>query len=113
MTPAMEELVVNFLLRMTFLLGDGKDSRDREMVALLKHTQIMFSEALKLWPNVRLMVPPPTSQCVCVRRMAAVHTRMRPRFCVNGHAQYSFNSLCPSSTHVRLMSAFRTMPPPL
>ncbi len=54
MTPAMEELVVNFLLRMTFLLGDGKDSRDREMVALLKHTQIMFSEALKLWPNVRL-----------------------------------------------------------
>jgi len=53
MTPAMEELVVNFLLRMTFLLGDGKDSRDREMVALLKHTQIMFSEALKLWPNVR------------------------------------------------------------
>ena len=57
MTPAMEELVVNFLLRMTFLLGDGKDSRDREMVALLKHTQIMFSEALKLWPNVRLSLP--------------------------------------------------------
>ncbi len=54
MTPAMEELVVNFLLRMTFLLGDGKDGRDREMVALLKHTQIMFSEALKLWPNVRV-----------------------------------------------------------
>ena len=71
MTPAMEELVVNFLLRMTFLLGDGKDSRDREMVALLKHTQIMFSEALTLWPNVRI-------DCSCQSHPDEVTTPWQP-----------------------------------
>ena len=44
--------MVSFLLRMSFLLSDGKEAKDRDHGALLKRTLIMFSEALALWPQV-------------------------------------------------------------
>jgi len=54
MTPGMESLVVTFLLKMSFVLTDGiKDPKDREAAALVKHNQILFSQALALWPRVR------------------------------------------------------------
>lgn len=54
MTPGMESLVVTFLLKMSFVLTDGiKDPKDREAAALVKHNQILFSQALALWPKVR------------------------------------------------------------
>ena len=52
MTSAMEEQVVSFLRRMSFLLSDGKEAKDRAHGALLKRTLIIFSEALALWPQV-------------------------------------------------------------
>ena len=58
MTPGMESLVVTFLLKMSFVLTDGiKDPKDREAAALVKHNQILFSQALALWPTVCSLNP--------------------------------------------------------
>ena len=53
MTAGMEAGVVSFLLKMSFMLSDGnKESKDREAASLMKHNQILFSEALALWTRV-------------------------------------------------------------
>lgn len=53
MTAGMEAGVVSFLLKMSFMLSDASMEReDREAQALMKHNQILFSEALALWPRV-------------------------------------------------------------
>jgi hypothetical protein len=53
MSASMQESVVNFLVRMAALLGE---SRDKDLLALHRHTQALVSDALQLWPQVRLFM---------------------------------------------------------
>jgi len=50
-SPAMEEIVVNFLVRMTFITAEGKE---QETKALNGRTLELLSKALALWPSVRI-----------------------------------------------------------
>jgi len=45
---AMEEVIVNFLIRMAFRTGESKE---KELIALYKRTTELLSEAMALWPN--------------------------------------------------------------
>jgi len=45
----MEEMVVNFLSRISFLLCESKD---KELQSLVGHVQWLIKEALELWPRV-------------------------------------------------------------
>ena len=51
LSPAMEEIVVNFLVRMKFITAEGKDP---ETKALNSRTLDLLSNALALWPSVRI-----------------------------------------------------------
>ena len=50
-TPAMEEILVNFLVRMSFLTGEAKD---REMVALHQRAVTLLKKSLRMWPHVNI-----------------------------------------------------------
>ena len=50
-TPAMEEILVNFLVRMSFLTGEAKD---REMVALHQRAVTLLKKSLRTWPHVNI-----------------------------------------------------------
>ncbi|EIE23491.1 hypothetical protein COCSUDRAFT_65942 [Coccomyxa subellipsoidea C-169] len=54
LTPTMQEMVLVFLIRMAFLLGDGH--KEAEYQTLHKHTLALFGEALSLWPNVPIKI---------------------------------------------------------
>ena len=54
MTPTMQEMVLVFIIRMAFLLGDGH--KEAEYQTLHKHTLKLFGDALKLWPNVPVKI---------------------------------------------------------
>ena len=66
-SAAMEDMLVNFLIRMTFLLADAKD---KELAPLHKRSLELVVEALSLWPHAGvklsyldklLATPPPGS----------------------------------------------------
>jgi transformation/transcription domain-associated protein len=66
-STAMEDMLVNFLIRMAFLLADAKD---KELVPLHKRALDLVVEALSLWPHAGvklsyldklLATPPPGS----------------------------------------------------
>ena len=50
-TPAMEEILVNFLVRMSFLTGEAKDG---EMVALHQRAVTLLKKSLRTWPHVNI-----------------------------------------------------------
>ncbi|BDA47386.1 probable transcription-associated protein 1 [Coccomyxa sp. Obi] len=54
LTPTMQEMVLVFIIRMAFLLGDGH--KEPEYLTLHKHTLTLFGEALALWPNVPVKI---------------------------------------------------------
>lgn len=54
LTATMQEMVLVFLIRMAFLLGDGH--KEAEYGALHKHTLALFGQALGLWPNVPVKI---------------------------------------------------------
>ncbi|KAL0020642.1 hypothetical protein WJX79_010395 [Trebouxia sp. C0005] len=49
----MQEMVVNFLLRMAFVIGGD---RDHDLQALLAHTKTVLSKALGVWPKAAVKV---------------------------------------------------------
>ncbi|WIA37453.1 hypothetical protein OEZ86_014371 [Tetradesmus obliquus] len=51
LTPEMENVLVNFLVRMAFLIGESQD-KDADMQALHQHTLKLLSQALALFPHV-------------------------------------------------------------
>jgi transformation/transcription domain-associated protein len=50
-SSAMEEIIVNFLVRMSFITGEGKEQDSR---ALNTRTLALLTEALELWPAARI-----------------------------------------------------------
>ena len=50
-TPAMEEIMVNFLVRMSFLTGESKD---KEMIALHARGVALLRRALTAWPGANI-----------------------------------------------------------
>ena len=50
-SPAMAEIIVNFLVRMTFITGEGKD---QDAQVLNVRTLDLLSKALAMWPSVRI-----------------------------------------------------------
>lgn len=50
-SSAMEDMVVTFLIRMSFVLCESKD---RELQALVAHTLLLVREAFEMWPHVSL-----------------------------------------------------------
>lgn len=49
--PALEELILNFLVRMAFVLSDGKDTDSQVNKQLLSQTMQLVKEASHLWPQ--------------------------------------------------------------
>ncbi|CEG01408.1 Tetratricopeptide-like helical [Ostreococcus tauri] len=50
-SPAMEEIIVNFLVRMTFITCEGKEQDSKE---LNTRTVELLSTALEMWPSARI-----------------------------------------------------------
>lgn len=50
-SPVMEEIIVNFLVRMTFITCEGKE---QEAQLLNKRTIALLSTALQMWPSARI-----------------------------------------------------------
>jgi hypothetical protein len=50
----MQEMVLSFLIRMAFMLGDGHKDADHQ--ALHKHTLALFKEGLALWPHTPIKI---------------------------------------------------------
>lgn len=51
LTADMENILVNFLVRMAFLIGESQD-KDPDMQALHQHTLKLLSQALTLFPHI-------------------------------------------------------------
>lgn len=51
LTADMENILVNFLVRMAFLIGESQD-KDPDMQALHQHTLKLLSQALSLFPHI-------------------------------------------------------------
>jgi hypothetical protein len=50
----MQELLVSFLIRMAFLLGEGH--KEADFASLHRHTLGLLSDALALWPSVPVKI---------------------------------------------------------
>ena len=50
-TPAMEEILVNFLVRMSFLTGEAKD---KELIQLHQRAVTLLKKSLRMWPHVNI-----------------------------------------------------------
>lgn len=50
----MQEMVLSFLIRMAFMLGEGH--KEAEYQNLHKHTLSLFKEGLTLWPNTPVKI---------------------------------------------------------
>jgi len=53
-SSSMEEMIVSFLVRITFLLCE---SRDKDMQGMVGHGQHLLHEALCMWPHVTVKMP--------------------------------------------------------
>lgn len=71
----MEYILVNFLVRMAFLIGEGAD-KDSDMAALHQHTLKLLGQALALFPHV------PVKLSTFLDRLLQVRRRRRRGCCV-------------------------------
>ena len=53
-SAAMEEMVVNFLVRMSFVLSEHKD---KDLQGIVGHVQWLLNQSIQLWPGVTIRMP--------------------------------------------------------
>ena len=53
-SAAMEEMVVNFLVRMSFVLSEHKD---KDLQAIVGHVQWLINQCIQLWPAAAIKMP--------------------------------------------------------
>jgi transformation/transcription domain-associated protein len=99
---AMEEMIIEFLIRMVFLTADRKD---KEMVVLHQHTQELMSEVLDVWPSAAVKF----SHMQRLLEQAAV-SPAAPSATPNGGSGGSQPSLLPADdVHPRLLTGLKVL----